>query len=176
MPGRCSFLGQEVSDSSRASYSTALLTCGRPHGGDDARLSAQALASAAMQWRTWAALTDISHRDGGRAPLPPLRCRSTLHAVPRCSAIQKAPPADRITGFDSSEQAADHRLSINEQELIGDNHTHNRRVDMLIHPAFQPVVALVAGILILMMPRLLNYIVAIYLIVIGVLGLLHRTM
>ena len=35
----------------------------------------------------------------------------------------------------------------------------------------QPVVALVAGILILVVPRLLNYIVAIYLIVIGLLGL-----
>jgi Protein of unknown function (DUF3096) len=34
-----------------------------------------------------------------------------------------------------------------------------------------PLVALLAGILILMVPRLLNYIVAIYLIVIGVLGL-----
>jgi threonine/homoserine efflux transporter RhtA len=34
-----------------------------------------------------------------------------------------------------------------------------------------PLVALIAGILILVMPRLLNYIVAIYLIVIGVLGL-----
>jgi DUF3096 family protein len=34
-----------------------------------------------------------------------------------------------------------------------------------------PLVALIAGILILIMPRLLNYIVAIYLIVIGVLGL-----
>ena len=33
-----------------------------------------------------------------------------------------------------------------------------------------PLVALVAGILILIMPRLLNYIVAIYLIVIGILG------
>jgi hypothetical protein len=37
----------------------------------------------------------------------------------------------------------------------------------------QPVVALIAGILILVMPRLLNYIVAIYLIVIGVAGLIH---
>ena len=34
-----------------------------------------------------------------------------------------------------------------------------------------PLIALVAGILILVMPRLLNYIVAIYLIVIGLLGL-----
>ena len=35
----------------------------------------------------------------------------------------------------------------------------------------QPVVALIAGILILIVPRLLNYIVAAYLIVIGLLGL-----
>jgi hypothetical protein len=34
-----------------------------------------------------------------------------------------------------------------------------------------PLIALIAGILILIMPRLLNFIVAIYLIVIGVLGL-----
>ena len=35
----------------------------------------------------------------------------------------------------------------------------------------QPLVALIAGILILMVPRLLNYIVAIYLIIIGISGL-----
>jgi hypothetical protein len=35
-----------------------------------------------------------------------------------------------------------------------------------------PLIALIAGILILVMPRLLNYIVAIYLIAIGVIGLL----
>ncbi len=35
----------------------------------------------------------------------------------------------------------------------------------------QPVVALIAGILILVLPRLLNFIVAIYLIVIGLIGL-----
>ena len=34
-----------------------------------------------------------------------------------------------------------------------------------------PLVALIAGILILIMPRLLNYIVAIYLIVVGIMGL-----
>ncbi|MHB1401097.1 MAG: DUF3096 domain-containing protein [Thiobacillus sp.] len=34
-----------------------------------------------------------------------------------------------------------------------------------------PLVSLIAGILILLMPRLLNYIVAIYLIIIGLIGL-----
>ncbi len=34
-----------------------------------------------------------------------------------------------------------------------------------------PLVSLIAGILILVVPRLLNYIVAIYLIVIGLIGL-----
>jgi hypothetical protein len=35
----------------------------------------------------------------------------------------------------------------------------------------QPLIALIAGILILIMPRLLNYVVALYLIIIGVVGL-----
>ena len=35
----------------------------------------------------------------------------------------------------------------------------------------QPLVALIAGVLILLVPRILNYIVAIYLIVIGIIGL-----
>jgi hypothetical protein len=42
---------------------------------------------------------------------------------------------------------------------------------MNLHLAIGPLIALVAGILILVMPRLLNFIVAIYLIAIGVLGL-----
>jgi Protein of unknown function (DUF3096) len=42
---------------------------------------------------------------------------------------------------------------------------------MNLHLTIGPVVSLVAGILILVMPRLLNYIVAVYLIVIGLLGL-----
>ncbi|MDJ0860942.1 MAG: DUF3096 domain-containing protein [Gammaproteobacteria bacterium] len=37
----------------------------------------------------------------------------------------------------------------------------------------EPVIALVAGILILLMPKLLNYVVAIYLIVTGAVGLLR---
>src|SRR4051812_25175480 len=37
--------------------------------------------------------------------------------------------------------------------------------------AIQPLVALLAGILILLIPRLLNYIVALYLIIIGLVGL-----
>jgi hypothetical protein len=37
-----------------------------------------------------------------------------------------------------------------------------------------PLVALIAGILILLMPRLLNYIVAIYLIAVGLIGLVGR--
>jgi hypothetical protein len=37
--------------------------------------------------------------------------------------------------------------------------------------ALTPLLSLLAGILILIMPRLLNYIVAIYLIIVGVVGL-----
>lgn len=42
---------------------------------------------------------------------------------------------------------------------------------MNINLGIGPLISLVAGILILVMPRLLNYIVAIYLIVMGLIGL-----
>ncbi len=42
---------------------------------------------------------------------------------------------------------------------------------MNIHLGLTPLISLIAGILILLMPRLLNFIVAIYLIVIGLVGL-----
>ena len=38
----------------------------------------------------------------------------------------------------------------------------------------QPLVALIAGILILLIPRLLNYVVALYLILVGIIGLWPR--
>lgn len=41
---------------------------------------------------------------------------------------------------------------------------------MDIHPVLHPVVALLAGVLILIFPALLNYIVAFYLIIIGIVG------
>jgi hypothetical protein len=44
-------------------------------------------------------------------------------------------------------------------------------MQLIISP--QPVVALIAGVLILLVPRLLNYIVAIYLIIFGILGLVR---
>ncbi len=44
-------------------------------------------------------------------------------------------------------------------------------MDMHIGLSIGPLAALVAGILILLAPRLLNYIVAIYLIIVGVVGL-----
>jgi hypothetical protein len=45
---------------------------------------------------------------------------------------------------------------------------------MNVHLVIGPLIALIAGILILVMPRLLNFIVAVYLIAIGVLGLLGQ--
>ena len=61
------------------------------------------------------------------------------------------------------------------------NHDHRRIVAALkigvaamqFYIALQPLVALIAGILILMIPRLLNYIVALYLIITGILGLIR---
>ena len=43
---------------------------------------------------------------------------------------------------------------------------------MNLHLSIGPLVSLLAGILILIMPRLLNYIVALYLIIIGIIGII----
>ncbi len=44
---------------------------------------------------------------------------------------------------------------------------------MPMHLQLQPILALIAGILILIYPKILNFVVAIYLIAVGVLGLLR---
>lgn len=44
---------------------------------------------------------------------------------------------------------------------------------MTVHLALEPLLALVAGVLILVMPRLLNYVVAGYLILMGLIGLFN---
>jgi hypothetical protein len=49
--------------------------------------------------------------------------------------------------------------------------TANPGAMMNISFGFGPVASLIAGILILLVPRLLNYIVALYLIIIGLIGI-----
>jgi hypothetical protein len=51
------------------------------------------------------------------------------------------------------------------------NNLSKKETAMNLHLSIGPLVSLIAGILILMVPRLLNYIVAIYLILMGLLGL-----
>jgi uncharacterized membrane protein HdeD (DUF308 family) len=46
---------------------------------------------------------------------------------------------------------------------------------MQLHPTIEPIVAIIAGILILVQPQLLSLIVAIYLIVVGILQLTQAT-
>ncbi len=42
---------------------------------------------------------------------------------------------------------------------------------MLLHPLLSPILTLLAGILILIFPAILNYIVAFYLIIVGLIGI-----
>ena len=52
--------------------------------------------------------------------------------------------------------------------------SYDNATETFMHiPQLQPLVALIAGILILVKPKLLNYIVAFYLILIGVMGLVR---
>ena len=46
-------------------------------------------------------------------------------------------------------------------------------MNMVVNVSLQPLISIIAGILILLQPKLLSYIVAIYLIVMGVLGIVR---
>jgi hypothetical protein len=56
-------------------------------------------------------------------------------------------------------------------QIIQQPQNKNQGHIMNLSLSIGPVVSLIAGVLILLMPRLLNFIVAIYLIVIGLVGL-----
>lgn len=43
-----------------------------------------------------------------------------------------------------------------------------------MHPMISPVIAIIAGLLVLIYPAILNYVVAVYLIVFGILELINR--
>src|SRR5215470_6276789 len=58
-----------------------------------------------------------------------------------------------------------------ERWSVGYDHALTEDLLMTLTLSVGPLIALIAGILILVMPRLLNYIVALYLILIGLLGL-----
>lgn len=49
--------------------------------------------------------------------------------------------------------------------------SHSKEIEMTIHLEIVPILSLVAGIAILLVPRLLNYIVAAYLIIAGLAGI-----
>ena len=67
-------------------------------------------------------------------------------------------------------------LTESDPELSGRNtidSSHDRRKVNLMYVNTQALLSLIAGILILIRPALLNYIIAIYLIIVGVLGLVR---
>jgi hypothetical protein len=67
---------------------------------------------------------------------------------------------------------ASNRTEDLETYVAGFGRSHpSLELSMNLHLTIGPLVSLMAGIFILVLPRLLNYIVAIYLIVIGLLGL-----
>ncbi len=49
----------------------------------------------------------------------------------------------------------------------------NIAITSLVGISLSPLISLIAGILILIVPRLLNFLVAIYLIIIGLVGVFH---
>jgi hypothetical protein len=75
-------------------------------------------------------------------------------------------------GCDEDPAERNEAVRVIRAELFGQRGwPHPQEFVVNVNLSLAPLVALIAGILILVMPRLLNYIVALYLIVIGLLGL-----
>ena len=64
-----------------------------------------------------------------------------------------------------------HSFASEPVHLVGAPALREHNGGMIMTSSLTPLVSLIAGILILVMPRLLNYIVALYLIIIGLIGL-----
>ena len=93
--------------------------------------------------------------------------RSIRHRrLPRCAANNTKPPLQATCSA-----GARPRGQIDSTTACPTFASHNRGGTPMEVVVLPPLVALIAGILILIVPRLLNYIVAIYLILIGLLGL-----
>ena len=84
-------------------------------------------------------------------------------------------PPDAQRGMCAADSAGAARLAVGAART-----NHNRRPlpivnrnenHMNLHLSLTPLISLLAGILILVMPKLLNFIVAVYLILIGLIGL-----
>jgi hypothetical protein len=71
----------------------------------------------------------------------------------------------------SSRQSPDDKPQKKSEDVSIESITFRRRSMHIPH--LQPLVALIAGILILVKPKLLNYIIAFYLILVGVMGLVN---
>lgn len=50
--------------------------------------------------------------------------------------------------------------------------TWSNKMNFVLHPLAFSIITLIVGILILVFPRILNYIVGIYLLIVGILGLI----
>jgi hypothetical protein len=98
-----------------------------------------------------------------------LRCADVCtlaHAAAR-QCVARVKPFKALT-FVSAQTANAWQANVTVMPAHSDAAT---RTHMNLHLSIGPLVSLVAGILILAMPRLLNYIVAVYLILIGLIGL-----
>jgi hypothetical protein len=95
---------------------------------------------------------------------------ATDHAVKQAALRQRA---GRATAGRRHGSCLGSNLDSNKQPRLHFSHrvSPHYGVFMNITLSLGPLVSLIAGILILVMPRLLNYIVALYLIIIGIIGI-----
>jgi hypothetical protein len=95
--------------------------------------------------------------------MPPRRSARVSRVIP---APKRAPPESLLGAY---LEVSASNLGYN---VAPHSHAPAKEVLMVVTAAhISPLIALIAGILILIVPQLLNYVIAIYLIVVGLIGL-----
>jgi hypothetical protein len=162
MDPRCAYVDENIAASPQANLKLLRHDCTLGARCPRLRLTAEHTRSAASQ----------THRDpkrqlrrwcSGIAGIAYLHVLRGLRDLPMCAAVQMRSRQTssflpRLTGGDAVPTYVCTLRS-------------SREVSMNLHLTIGPIASLIAGILILVVPRLLNYIVAIYLIIIGLVGL-----
>jgi hypothetical protein len=105
------------------------------------------------------------------------RAAAPLSISPRGVCVLGAPPHRPESAISAHLQRVDECLTAlsHPDDLARFRFALSEEPYVNIHLSLAPLIALLAGILILVQPKLLNYIVAIYLIIIGILGLVGRS-
>jgi hypothetical protein len=141
-----------------------------PSGRRGGQQRAPAGRKRSCSWAATASITAFIHGPGSAGVRAEMRLPSTTQASSTLAVLQHARPSPRER-FDPDTTGGPSMGMFTTALVLAQETT-----DVSLNLTLPGVLALIAGILILIMPRLLNYVVAAYLIVVGLVQIFDITL